>query len=167
MASINDMGGIRATLLQLARTNDEAERVRLSGILASQLEVRENDASNRTQVALWDVQEDYRTKIDRLNEQVSNTNMLIATFIEGFTPFQAEARAAWEGSARQIKKQSRDIAALKRQMRESQNDRALLHREVNEIKSLLKDRPAQRKQEHADLVDEAIRRLTAERGGDG
>lgn len=160
------MSSIRTTLLQLANTEDPAERVRLSGVLASQLEVRENDASNRTQVAIWDVQEDYKTKIDRLNESVSDTNTLIAAFIAGFAPFQAEARAAWEDSARGLKKQSTAIAALRRDMQASKTHRTALQRDVDDIKTLLESRPLARAAEHQALIDEILQRLAAERGGD-
>lgn len=63
------------------------------------------------------------------------------------------------------KKHASDIHALDERMRASEADRVQIHQELTEIKTLLADRPVERAKEHADLVNEVMRRI-AERDGD-
>lgn len=83
---MDEMGEYHTTLQQLAREEDPAERERLASILASQMEARENTLANRTQVTVWDGQIRAEEKIDRLQEQVGNSNILLSTFLEKFPP---------------------------------------------------------------------------------
>lgn len=101
---------------QLAKEQDAGERVRLSDVLASELELAFNQQGNQTQVALSDTEEVLLTKIDRLNAQVGDGNTLISTFLAAFpaqlATFQGEMRAAVEATAHEIKKFAKDIQSL-------------------------------------------------------
>lgn len=119
MASIawighTDMSEFRTTLEQMASTDDPAERKRLAGLLASQLEVRENNQSNRTQVALWDVQESADRKLDRLHAQLNDHTLLVtetgAAITAKVDSYQEEQRAAWEETRETLGKHDQILA---------------------------------------------------------
>lgn len=87
------MTTLHATLRQLAEEHDPARRMELFDLLASQLAVQFNQQANNAQVALWRAQETARAdieyaraatdkKIDRVNEQVGDTNILLTEVIK-------------------------------------------------------------------------------------
>jgi hypothetical protein len=51
-------------------------------LLASQFEVDRDHQADVTQEALWRVEERHRARIDRLNEQVGDTNLMVGTLAE-------------------------------------------------------------------------------------
>lgn len=107
------MTTFRTTLLRLANEQDAPERVRLSGLLASELDVAFNRQGNQNQLALSDTEEVLLKKIDGLQKDVGDNNILIATFLETFpaqfTTFQRDMRAAVEETAQSIKKEMSDL----------------------------------------------------------
>ena len=180
------MTTFRTTLRRLATEQDGAERLRLSDLLASELEVAFNRQGNPTQVALSNTEEVVLTKIDRLNAQVGDSNTLLSTFLEKFpsqlAAVQADIRAAVaEETARGLGKLSADIDALKasqltlgkrldsKRERLDDHERQLAHqqREIAELKQIVAARPAQRQSEQAALVEAIIERLEARENGKG
>ena len=141
---VQRMSGFRDTLTRLANEADPHERARLSELLASQIEVRENDIANRTQTAIWGAQEDAEgkigraeAKIDRLNQQVGDNNTLISAFIAGQTR-QAERIEKTLGEvARGLGKLAVDVVDLGEQLAESKEDRAGLHSEIADLRDLV------------------------------
>lgn len=95
------MTTFRKTLRQLANEDDQAERVRLSDVFASQLELAFNQQGNLNQVALSDTEEVLLNKIDRLHEQVGDTNVLLGGVAEAIGDLRGIVeRTASESAAR-------------------------------------------------------------------
>lgn len=104
MSIADNTSALRRTLHDLADADDRTERRRLSGLLASQLEVELNTQLNRTQVALWDVQESAFRKIDDLHEHQSDTNLLLAKVVEGLQGMRDDMQHAAEEHAARLGK---------------------------------------------------------------
>lgn len=127
----------RKTLDQMASVDDVTERRRLSGILASQLEVALNDQANKAQVVIWEGQERAEAKIDRLNEQVGDNNTLISAFIAAQNGQAYRIEASLGEVARGLGKLAGDVTELGEQLEESKEDRAGLHSEIADLRTLV------------------------------
>jgi hypothetical protein len=188
------MTTFRKTLRRLAVEQDAAERLRLSDVLASQLEVTFDHQGDLNQVALSDTEEVLLGKIDGLQKDVGDNNLLISAFIERFPAqldaFQQGLRAAVaEETARGLGKLSQEIEALHQgQARisaeikdvdarhggqweqamtliaESQADRRSIHEELAALKAQLTTYMAGSKRAEVEDIRREIERLKQARG---
>ena len=136
-----------ATLRQLADTEPDAERARQMALLASQLEVAFDQQGSNVQVALWDVQDSTRQKIDDLHAHQSDTNLLLSNVIEAVNGLRGDVQASAVESAARLGK-----------LEEGQND---LADRVTALELTISARPAERMAEHQAIIDEFSHRLEA------
>lgn len=143
------MSEFRETLRRLAIEDDRIRRVEAAELLASQLEVRENNLSNRTQVAVWDVQEDARRKIDDLHAHQSDTNLLLATIGAALDGLRADVQTSAAETAARLGKLQKNLAAqgarlkgigtavseLQSEIAVSKEDRASLHAKFDDFRA--------------------------------
>lgn len=76
-----------------------------------------------------------RQIVGDMHTHVQHNDTLVSMFIESFTPFQAEARAAWEGSAQQIKKLDTRLGVVERTITARPKQRKLEHDQLVAIQS--------------------------------
>lgn len=112
------MTTFRTTLRKLATEQNADERMRLSDVLASELEIAFNRQGNQAQLAVSDTEEVLLKKFDSLQKDVGDGNLLLSTFMTNFpaqlATFQTELRGAVaEETARGLGKLSGEIEALK------------------------------------------------------
>lgn len=140
-----------ATLRSLADTEPDPERARQMALLASQLEVAFDQQGSNVQVAIWDVQDATREKINDLHEHQSDTNLLLATINESLNGLRRDVQASAAESAARLGKLEAGQDALAGQVsdlgerldagdtreeeryHESMADRASLHAQVVQL----------------------------------
>jgi hypothetical protein len=143
-----------ATLRQLADTEPDAERARQMALLASQLEVAFDQQGSNVQVALWDVQDATRTKIDDLHAHQADTNTLLSGVMEALNGLRGDVQASAAESAARLGKLENGQAAIAGQV----ND---LSERVDTIDGRDQQQYAESKA-HRERIQQAIDTIRAE-----